>query len=163
MPTKHMFLAFQISMIVLTTCTHTTSENNSIGDLRFQGIWQDHLDTTLFYFGYSLHRLEIQNDSFFLKITEATDIARYGDTCSSVFYNQYIKGTYVLENGDSITLKGIFVDSLKNPLPDCPCTYGPKQSGIYQVSFKWRLGSGVLYLTKLPILYEPEWELEKTK
>lgn len=151
---------FVLVGIILVSCITSPSEKDTISIVSLQGGWHDQLDT-LKLGGGSVHNLAFKDDSFFLKIYEFTDIVLLGDTCYSSAYTQFMKGIYAIGLQDSITLDGIYVDSLKNPMPVCECKYGPRQSGKYQVSFKGKLEGNVLRLLTLPILYEPEWVLKK--
>jgi len=163
----HTLIGCVLVAMTLFSCNSPTAGGGQVNSAAVQGTWQDHLDPNVFYFAGSTHKLTFENDSFFLKIFQFTDIASL-DTCYSIWYTQYMQGTFTVGLQDSIILDGMYVDSLKNPLPDCGCDQGPRQSGAYHASFKGKISiSGkfeglALHLTVLSGHYWPtEWVLEK--
>jgi hypothetical protein len=147
-------------MVMMLSCNLAPpAENEHISSVSLQGSWQDHLDSHTIYFGGTTHTLAFESDSFFLKVFQFSDVMIPFDTCYSPWYTQYVKGTFSIGLQDSITLDGVYVDSLKRALPDCECHYGPRQTGRYLVSFKGALDGNVLYLTTLPSSGASDWVL----
>jgi len=166
MAKNHALIGCVLMAITLFSCNSPTAGNGQVNSTVLQGTWQDHLDPTIGYYAGSTHKVTFENDSFFLRIYEFTDIGSR-DTCYPSAYTQYMKGQFAIGLQDSLTLDGIYADSLYNPLPDCGCDNGPRQSGAYHASFKGTISINgkfeglALHLTALSSPYPAEWVLEK--
>ena len=64
------------------------------------GVWEEAVDTSLYYFANTTHRIEfLENDSFNIKIDSYTDAIQQGDPCGHSWIH-YVRGK--VKNSDSL-------------------------------------------------------------
>ncbi|MFT7344909.1 MAG: hypothetical protein ACI9XP_001498 [Lentimonas sp.] len=120
-------------LTLLGGCKKDTA--NTPDDLSLKGEWEQQTFEEGLHEG-SLHNFIFKCDNFTLKISSNTDAIGPNDSCSNSKWNEYVTGSYKLEN-DNLILDGYYTDSL----------YQKKTSGCYNIG---------AYSKNYPITYKKD-------